>query len=534
MCSLRILRRLRLVPKNRGTPKKALKAVVSETINSLKQVDQQTLNKTTLQLFTNRSKEVIRLAELWNKHQKPAELEDLIEGIYQLKQIGDLRVLMNLIPNRAMCPSSRQNLVNIVSKVSRYREAARFLCRTARDFPVLRRAKVVLVGLPRKVFERVASEHVSPQLVSTIARISRNRHAPDVSYLSHLLKRSTQKLNEEFAVQTRKTLREAKIHAEVQLISHYELNASSLPPRVVCSSKDACFLCNALIVMHGKMHTPGHHGRLYPGWRLPLMSELIDLDQRLNTALEDHVRESLEVLLSRKEKTIYPDPNESTLLTLQFSSSTLPTSALAEATERKASSANNPLNDDTVWPRESLACSKKRASLTLLNNEGVSSLLSLGSATTVEESKSPDTHLPERYAKQKSSQCSVETIRRKDSTRGTTKLVQGVPQTSSVGIARGTQFHTARGLELYVEHTAGPMSGANTDNWEVPYSIEWVSVEKARALIDHRAAVILDVEALQGETSHELDHHDGIFIVARGMFVRITTRRRVSGIGKED
>lgn len=301
MCSLRILRRLRFVPKNRGTPKQPLKAVLSETINSLKQVDQHTLNKTTFQLFTNRSKEVIRLADLWAKNQKPVELEDLIEGIYQLKQIGDFRVLMDLIPDRAMHPSSRQNFFNIMSKVSRYREAARFLCRTARDVPALRRAKIVLVSLPRKAFERVSGEYVNPQLVSTITRISRNHETPDIGYLGRLLKTSAQKLNEEFAVQTGKILREAKIHAEVQLIFHYELNTSNLPPRVVCSSKDACFLCNAFIAMHGKMYTPGHHGRLYPGWRLPSMSNLIGLDQRLNMALEDHVRESLKVLLSSFE-----------------------------------------------------------------------------------------------------------------------------------------------------------------------------------------------------------------------------------------
>lgn len=95
---------------------------------------------------------------------------------------------------------------------------------------------------------------------------------------------------------------------------------------------------------------------------------------------------------------------------------------------------------------------------------------------------------------------------------------------------RRTQFHTARGLELYVEHTVGPISGANTDSWEGAYRIEWVSVEKARALIDYRTAVVLDMEALHGEISHELDCHGGILIMARGLFVRITTRRYDSGI----
>jgi hypothetical protein len=164
-----------------------------------------------------------------------------------------------------MCPSSRRNLFNIVSKVSRYREAARFLCRTARRIPLLRRAKVVLINLPKEAFYRVAGENHTPQLASTIARINTICQGPDVRYLFRLLNTSGPQPNDQFAAQTRKTLREAKIHAEIQLVFYYELNASRLPPRVVCSSKDACFLCNAFVLMHGKMHTSRCHGRLYPG-----------------------------------------------------------------------------------------------------------------------------------------------------------------------------------------------------------------------------------------------------------------------------
>jgi hypothetical protein len=61
------------------------------------------------------------------------------------------------------------------------------------------------------------------------------------------------------------------------------------------------------------------------------MSDLNDLDLRPNSALEDQIKDSLKILLSRQKKTIYPDPNESTLLTLPLSTSTLRTSALAEA-----------------------------------------------------------------------------------------------------------------------------------------------------------------------------------------------------------
>jgi hypothetical protein len=75
------------------------------------------------------------------------------------------------------------------------------------------------------------------------------------------------------------TLKKVEIHAEIQLLFYCELKASELPPRVICSSKDACFLCNALIFTHGNMHTPRSHGRLYPGWRLPFFPKLNEIEQ---------------------------------------------------------------------------------------------------------------------------------------------------------------------------------------------------------------------------------------------------------------
>jgi hypothetical protein len=179
-----------------------------------------------------------------------------------------------------MCPNSGQNLANIVSKESRYREAAQFLHRTAKRIPSLRQAKVVPVKTFKEAFNRVSAGNYTAQLASRIARINTVSQRPDVRYLCRLLDTSGPQPNDQFAAQTRKTLRKAKAYAEVQLVFYYELNASRLVPRVVCSSKDACSLCKAFILMHGKTHTPRYHGRLYPGRRLSSMSDLNDLDLR--------------------------------------------------------------------------------------------------------------------------------------------------------------------------------------------------------------------------------------------------------------
>jgi hypothetical protein len=71
------------------------------------------------------------------------------------------------------------------------------------------------------------------------------------------------------------------------------------------------------------MHTARTHGRLYPGWRLPFMPTFVSLEQRFNAVLASQIDASLSTLLSTGQKSVHPDPNESTLLMLSHSASTL-------------------------------------------------------------------------------------------------------------------------------------------------------------------------------------------------------------------
>lgn len=60
-----------------------------------------------------------------------------------------------------------------------------------------------------------------------------------------------------------------KIHAEIQLIYHYEINPHPDPPLVIYSSKNSCFLCDAFVKVHGKFFISRTHGVVYPQWALP-------------------------------------------------------------------------------------------------------------------------------------------------------------------------------------------------------------------------------------------------------------------------
>ncbi|KAF1939278.1 hypothetical protein EJ02DRAFT_408919, partial [Clathrospora elynae] len=299
MCSHRILRRLRLVEHKRYVSKQPIQEVLREVIGALKEAGKRGLGKhsSLSTSFMDKAKDVLKLADAWAKHQTTARLEDLVKGVYRLKHLGDIKALIESIPNRSMCPSARSNLYNIICKVSRYHEVARFLYRMSKRNHVLQRMRLTIVDLPKDSYDRHRVDPYTPILLTTIMRSNAKGRKPDLGHVCRLLKTTEVQANEQFASQTKRTLRESKVHAEIQLIYYCDLNASKLPPRVISSSKDACYLCNAFITMHGKMHISRSHGRLYPGWRLPQIPELHGMQQRFNSVLEKQVRSSLSALL---------------------------------------------------------------------------------------------------------------------------------------------------------------------------------------------------------------------------------------------
>jgi hypothetical protein len=76
------------------------------------------------------------------------------------------------------------------------------------------------------------------------------------------------------------------------------------------------------------------------------------------------------------------------------------------------------------------------------------------------------------------------------------ELIQVVPQVNNIAVAREPQFHVAGVLEIHIEYTVMTASGRNRNDPEIIYNIDWLSVEKARELLGHEAATVVDVEAL--------------------------------------
>ncbi|TVY28202.1 hypothetical protein LHYA1_G003353 [Lachnellula hyalina] len=521
MCSVRILCRLRFIRNSRNTPRQPIKELLQDAVDAIRRREKETVQDTELllrsRLFVEGAKEVIKLVDAWAKHRKPVRLGELVEGVNRLWQVGELQDLLSAIPNQVMGPTSRKNLLNIISKVARYREAARFLYRTAKKIPLVRQMTIVLVSLPQNVFQKRPANQSSLTLPSTVSRINAlHKQQWNVGQVCRLLKVSEVEANDQFVQQTRKTLKDAKIHAEIQLLFYCELEAFKLPPRAFCSTKDACFLCNAFIRMHGKIHTPGSHGRLYPGWRLPFSPRLKEMEQRFNTELAHHIRNSLTTLLSRQQKTVYPDPHESTLLTLSVSMSTLSSSALPEAEEGVVLQPQIPNRSETDKilsnPKAPSKPSERTPSSPTARTDDV--LIQPSNDITPKTLPSP--------RELSSDSISVESC----------TLLRGQILSKGVEVNHASPLYDAGHLEVQIEYSIGPSQiTPNSHPSDLSYSLEWLAVGEAEKVLEQHASSIVNAESLEGEISHGLDDLNCFYITARGSVLKIFLQPSNAGVG---
>ncbi|KAF2427245.1 hypothetical protein EJ08DRAFT_360601 [Tothia fuscella] len=120
-----------------------------------------------------------------------------------------------------------------------------------------------------------------------------------------------------------------KVHAEIQLLYHYAQHSAAVKPRVLCSNKEACYLCHLFITVHARFHTPRSHGNFYPEWRLPRMDEVVLPRQSMaqmqegikqfNLVIEDRLR-----LLLGSPRAVNLTPSESSIFSIGSTLRTIP------------------------------------------------------------------------------------------------------------------------------------------------------------------------------------------------------------------
>lgn len=496
MCSERILHRLGLIMGSKSRQRQSITEVLQIALDCLKR------SSSPPSSFLEGGREVLKLADSWSKHQTQTRLEELVKGIYHLRLVGDLQSLIGNISNRDISPSSRTHLLNMITKVSRYREAARFLFRTAKKIPLARRIRLVFIQLPQEAFDRAPCNGYIPSLDSTITLLKGLKKGKrDLTKICRFLNSNEAEANHEFARQTQKTIRESKIHAEIQLLYYCE---SQIPshrmPRVVCSSKKACWLCNEFILMHGKIHTPKCHGKVYPGWRLPALCGPLydDFATRFNSRIQDQLKDSLHTLFIRRERTTYPDPYESSLNTLLWSGSTLSTLTPPPSEES--------IQDVGLPPAEELIVESAQPYIeeigeALMEEEEIDV-----KATPTSGEITSDT--PESLRRLAISETS-------SSPERVLTLDNGKIGSKWIGIGKTTRSYQTGPIDVQIEYTGSLDSEAADSQKKLSYTIEVLEPDDAARLQNQTDTTIIDVSLLEDEMDHNTDE-DGCIYLANG------------------
>ena len=247
-------------------------------------------------------------------------LECLVNIVEQSARI-DVDILQSIL--RASCVidvSLRPFIARTVSKLARYHQIAR-------DFVIAAKGSEgeLLQTVRIEVLERSDHEPL-PLQMDYLDALSRFTQMEGGSHSERRPLASFSMIDQAFARRNRNRPRH-KIHAEIQLLLYYEVNPSDSKhkPRVLCSSKDACYLCYNFIRLHGVFHTPSTHGRIYDSWTLPAKTSLqhpardriSSAVERLNSLMEGKILQTM-----NRNARAFPHPNESTLFTWKQCSST--------------------------------------------------------------------------------------------------------------------------------------------------------------------------------------------------------------------
>ncbi|KAM0198713.1 hypothetical protein ACHAPQ_000825 [Fusarium lateritium] len=231
------------------------------------------------------------------------QLELIVESFFNISKIPTLGATLLDEVGPRMEPYLCRGLLNTINKMAHYQSCAYTLVRLSKRYTSFGNISTVTVKLDESAFARPPQKATRFELKKHILKLKKDYKTKwDLSDLDQKLAKNTENFWPDFE----RITSESRIHAEIQLMWYLERRQSPIPPRVIASNKDACFLCNAFISLHGKYMTPKTHGRIYPGWKLP-SSRLDETRKLFPKELERMVVEKIDVLSKRGVgRTVYP------------------------------------------------------------------------------------------------------------------------------------------------------------------------------------------------------------------------------------
>lgn len=350
MCKDRILTRLGYQAGYLTTRKKSFLAGVLDQAARAVQAHYGKTQQADVAPFLRQTTNLVTLLQSWNGSSTSdpttilRHLQPILLAISHFTKTINLAPLLSPLPPSTLDAGIKRSLPLRLLKLAKYRTTSLYLVRSAQTLPLFLHVKVLPISLPPPYFFR---EQTAPPKTSSLpARLSLCHTPTPASTLCQKLNIPPATANTQFLTNLTSALKEARIHAEVQLVAHYDLNPTPFRPRVIASSKDACYLCNLFVSTHGGFHVPRTHGKLYKGWRLPVgVPGWEGVQERMNAALEARVRKAVGERMAVKGKWAVAFPNESTAWTAGGSMETL-RAVLADVVSPKQEESPEPRREE--------------------------------------------------------------------------------------------------------------------------------------------------------------------------------------------
>lgn len=237
-------------------------------------------------------------------------LEVLVQMVNTCQHVHDRHILDQMLARSPQLdPSSKASIALNMAKLSRYFSVSRFLLEAARKYQVFKKIRISVVCFRAPNLPDIELDPTTTDLIHKLLDGPKLWKFPSMFHGSSLITIENH-LRQEATLAV-------PVHAEVQLLFYYEQNCCNVPPRIICSSKQACFLCDLFFKIHGKFTIPSSHGRLYEKWALPeAVKSITATDRDILTKLRSFVLaiENALVREAQLARKSYPNPCESIIL----------------------------------------------------------------------------------------------------------------------------------------------------------------------------------------------------------------------------
>ena len=370
MCQQRIFSRIKSQrPDAQYTKTKTqfLGSVVQQALHAVHKHSKREEPNPDVERFTKYSQRLLRcLGTLETCEEKDvlSHIKDVLRAAHRFDKTANLDTVLQGISLSHLPPAVQKSLGTRLGKLARYRECSLYLSKIAKKSELFRETEVTVVSLNAQLFTRDLTVPADRCLVDCLSRCEDG--APRVFGASNIASK-LKKLeisNSTFLKTVKAIVNDSSVHAEVQLVCHYELHPVAKKPRVICSSKDACYLCNLLIQLDGTFYIPGTHGNLYTRWRLPPIPSLDRMQAQLNKALEARIKELITNLMTAKtpRRMLSTNGNESTVFPFPTRLPTPASSVLLPEPEPRQASQPEPKSSPEPRPAPNQASEPDQAS----------------------------------------------------------------------------------------------------------------------------------------------------------------------------